>query len=944
MPSSGSGNGNGLGLVIPSSTAAGITKAAAAPDDVLAPLPPERRLTLVFERISAFVSVHTVPPSLSSRLASSLRRRRQAAKKAQRAAAAATADDVEAPPPTSTPTPNPSSSFLSPPPPPAEHRQILHAVSGAVLPGEVLVLMGPSGSGKTSLLSVVSGRAPRAVRTQGRVTVNGERFTKQAKRRVGFVLQDDMLFETLTVQETLAFAAELRLPRSTTAAQRAARVEGVIAALGLSKCRGTIIGGWERRGISGGERKRVSIGHELLIDPALLLLDEPTSGLDATTALHLARTLRRLARGGRAVCSTLHQPSSRIFQQLDRLMLLADGHVLYYGAASAAVPWFSALGFPCPFGVNVADFILDLAQGEVAWSSQAAAAARGKGSGGGKQRLVGSAETAVVIEEEEEEEEAAAKKTSNGNGHGLGRGSGGSSYGGGASTSNSASGGGDDDNEDDSGGDDLAVQPAFDAGDGKQQQAKQQQTRRSSDGALRGPAAVAALWRTYERQAAAATKAARAAAAAARAAAAAGGAAVVVGTDSAAAALSSPPRVTSSSFSSSSAAPPPVVYRGFGGERAVLDGLRLADGGPADDDGRAAGEAAAQAQAAEEAVAQAAEAAAASSREDADLLPALISDGGGKRGGGVTFASSAAAANGRAPLAPPAAAGPARSRSFLASMMQRYGSPAADDDENAPEFRREISRAFSRGPSQVFVGGGGGGKKGSGGGNGNGSLAAAAAAAAPFAASSDPNNKPSPIDRARLAMGLQDRGNATYLQQMRVLAARAARVRRFESLGTQRLVTIVGVALVTGLCWWQRGRSDLVSGAGDVLGLLFFIILFPSFSSLFAALFAFPAEYGMLCKERQSGMYRVSAYFFSRALVDLPLETVYPSLFVVACYWMGWLRAEAWAFFAHWAAMLLVVLVAQSTGLLLGAVFMDAKKAQTTATILMLCWMLCGGY
>ena len=100
----------------------------------------------------------------------------------------------------------------------------------------------------------------------------------------------------------------------------------------------------------------------------------------------------------------------------------------------------------------------------------------------------------------------------------------------------------------------------------------------------------------------------------------------------------------------------------------------------------------------------------------------------------------------------------------------------------------------------------------------------------------------------------------------------------------------------------------------------------------------------MLCKERQSGMYRVSAYFFSRALVDLPLETFFPSLFVAACYWMGWLRPEAWAFFAHWAAMLLVVLVAQSTGLLLGAVFMDAKKAQTTATILMLCWMLCGGY
>lgn len=892
-----------------------------APDDVLAPLPPERRLTLVFERISAFVSVHTVPPSLSSRVASSLRRRRQAARSAKQEAAAApkaAGGDVEAPP-TAAPASS-TTSTSSNPFPPADHRQILHSVSGAVLPGEVLVLMGPSGSGKTSLLSVVSGRAARAVRTQGRVTVNGERFSKQAKRRVGFVLQDDMLFETLTVQETLAFAAELRLPRATTAAQRTARVEGVISALGLQKCRGTIIGGWERRGISGGERKRVSIGHELLIDPALLLLDEPTSGLDATTALHLARTLRRLASGGRAICSTLHQPSSRIFQQLDRLMLLADGHVLYYGAAAAVVPWFSALGFPCPFGVNVADFILDLAQGEVA-------AVRGGGRSGG-----GAAAAALVVEEEGEE----------GHRHGgrVARLSSGSDSLGGSSTSGGGGGAGaDNDDDEDSGGDDLAVLPAFDA-DGKA--AKHQHQRRLSDGgALRGPAAVAALWRTYERHAAAATKAARGAAVSAKAAAAAaeGAAAVAAaaangnGNGSAAALLSSsvPPHP-----SSATTAPPPVVYRGFGGERAVLDGLRLADGGPADDDGRAAGAAVVRVAQAEQQQADA-DAAAAAAAEDAGLLPALITANGGGRDSaaarkGVSFSAAAqqqqpvgnnGVGGGSAPLAP---AGPARSRSFLASVMQRATSSSSRwDEDNAPEFRREISRAFSRGPSHVFGGSGGGG-----------GFLSPAAAPSP--------STPSPLDRARLAFGLNDRGNATYLQQLRVLAARAARVRRFESLGTQRFVTIVGVALVTGLCWWQRGRSDLVSGAGDVLGLLFFVILFPSFSSLFAALFAFPAEYGMLCKERQSGMYRVSAYFFSRALVDLPLETLFPSLFVVACYWMGWLRAEAWAFFAHWAAMLLVVLVAQSTGLLLGAVFMDAKKAQTTATILMLCWMLCGGY
>lgn len=92
-------------------------------------------------------------------------------------------------------------------------------------------------------------------------------------------------------------------------------------------------GGFFRRGISGGERKRVSVGHELLINPSIILLDEPTSGLDSTTAMNLVTSLRQLAAGGRAVITTIHQPSSRLYQQLDKLLLLSDGHAMYYGAA-----------------------------------------------------------------------------------------------------------------------------------------------------------------------------------------------------------------------------------------------------------------------------------------------------------------------------------------------------------------------------------------------------------------------------------------------------------------------------------------------------------------------------------------------------------------------------------------------------------------------------------
>ncbi|KAL4444675.1 hypothetical protein ABPG77_002492 [Micractinium sp. CCAP 211/92] len=248
----------------------------------------------------------------------------------------------------------------------ADMRQVLFNISGECEPGTLLALMGPSGGGKTTLLSILGGRAPKQTRQEGQILFNGHKLTKRVKRQIGFVLQDDLLYATLSVHETLFFAAMLRLPKHKTKAEKLERVDNVIKALGLERCRDTIIGDHLRRGVSGGERKRVSVGHELLINPSILLLDEPTSGLDSSAARKLLMLLRELASSGRAIITTIHQPSSFLYSQLDAVLLLSQGHPIYYGKGSEAAPWFAHLGVPCPFGVNIADWILDLASGEVA--------------------------------------------------------------------------------------------------------------------------------------------------------------------------------------------------------------------------------------------------------------------------------------------------------------------------------------------------------------------------------------------------------------------------------------------------------------------------------------------------------------------------------------------------------------------------------------------------
>lgn len=240
-------------------------------------------------------------------------------------------------------------------------KTILNGLSGVVFPGEILAMLGPSGSGKTTLLTALGGRL--SGKLSGKITYNGQPFSGATKRRTGFVAQDDVLYPHLTVAETLLFTALLRLPSSLTADEKAEAVERVISELGLTRCRNSMIGGPLFRGISGGEKKRVSIGQEMLINPSLLLLDEPTSGLDSTTAMKIITTVKRLAAGGRTIVTTIHQPSSRLYHMFDKVVLLSEGSPIYYGSASNAMDYFSSIGFSTSITINPADLLLDLANG-----------------------------------------------------------------------------------------------------------------------------------------------------------------------------------------------------------------------------------------------------------------------------------------------------------------------------------------------------------------------------------------------------------------------------------------------------------------------------------------------------------------------------------------------------------------------------------------------------
>ncbi|VVB05467.1 unnamed protein product [Arabis nemorensis] len=504
----------------------------------------------------------------------------------------------------------------------SSEKSILNGISGSAYPGELLALMGPSGSGKTTLLNLLGGRFSQQ-NNGGSVSYNDKPYSKHLKSRVGFVTQDDVLFPHLTVKETLTYTALLRLPKTLTKQQKEQRAVGVIQELGLERCQDTMIGGSFVRGVSGGERKRVCIGNEIMTNPSLLFLDEPTSSLDSTTALKIVQMLQSIAKEGKTVVTTIHQPSSRLFHRFDKLVVLSRGSLLYFGKASEAMSYFSSIGCSPLLAMNPAEFLLDLANENMS---------------------------------------------------------------------------------------DISIPSAL----------KEKAKTGNYCGEIR-----------------------------------------------------------------SSKPTPTVVYEyleeAYKTNIAVLEKKKLMEPVPLD--------------------------------EEVKLM----------------------------------------------------------------------------------------------------------------------------ITCPKREWGL------SWWEQYCILSLRGFKERKHDYFSWLRVTQVLSTAIILGLLWWQ---SDIQhpKGLQDQVGLLFFIAVFWGFFPVFTAIFTFPQERAMLSKERESNMYRLSAYFVARTTSDLPLDLILPVLFLVVVYFMAGLRLRAESFFLSVLTVFLCIVAAQGLGLAIGASFMDLKKATTLASVTVMTFMLAGGY
>lgn len=564
-----------------------------------------------------------------------------------------------------------------------QYQYILKGIDGIVKSGESLAILGPSGSGKTTFLNLISGRSQYDV-ASGSVLFNGAPRDARTKRSLGYVMQDDVFFSRLTVRETLNFTAAIRLSDALTSEEQAKIVDTVVSRLRLGKCQDIQIGDQLfHKGISGGERKRLNIANELLIGPKILLLDEPTSGLDASTAMIVIRLLRQLADEGNIIISTIHQPSSAMYGMFDKVMLLSEGEVAYFGPTMEAEKYFASIGFSFPRNYNPCDYMMEL-----------------------------------LIEGEIEA-------------------------------------------------------PAVDA-----------------DRSGINPA-----------------------------------------------------------------------------ERDVRTVNSKGAGSSSTEPGRA------------------------------------------RENGQASFKSSCSDTTGTE--------SPETARQYLVRMWKQRGlkqfHPSASGETHAVVPASSNAFDSKRGYRDVARG-----------------MRRAVGKRA-----RDITGKPDPT-------GLPEKYMTSWWTQVRVLGVRAMRQKRGAVVDRISIAQVISLTVIVVLFWFRTGYSE--GELDDRIGALFFYNVFWSFFTMFTALFAFPPEKAVLNKDRASGAYRLSAYYFAKTMVETPADMLYPLAFSISAYWLTGMNENFVRFVIFTLILILIVIVSQSIGLALSAAVLDVRKAQVIAAVIVLGSMLIGGY